>query len=451
MEIKIQNTLSHKKETFEPLVADKVSMYHCGPTVYNTPHIGNYRTFILNDLIRRVFEYNGYQVDQAMNITDVDDKTIRGSREAGESLTSFTQKYEKLFLEEIDSLNIKRPHKLIRATENINEMIKMISTLLEKGYAYSTKDGVYLSIEKVKDYGKLADLDLTKISKERIHNDNYDKENPRDFSLWKFKSEDDGDVAWSAPFGEGRPGWHIECSAMSTEALGKTIDIHTGGIDLIFPHHTNEIAQSECATGETFVQYWIHGGFVNIANEKMAKSANNFFKISDLIENSVSPLGYRYWLLTAHYRSPVNFTYEAVLGAQNALIKLIKLVMNLPKGGSIDAGYKEKFNQYINDDFDLPRAVALTWELVSDGSVSEADKRATIVDFDRVFGLKLDAVPEIAVDNTPIPDEIIALKDAREEARQAKDWAKADALRKEIEDRGYEVLDSKEGAKVAQR
>lgn len=451
MEIKIQNTLSHKKETFEPQTAGKVSMYHCGPTVYNTPHIGNYRTFITNDLIRRVFEYNGYTVDQAMNITDVDDKTIKGSREAGESLITFTRKYEELFLNEIDSLNLKRPNHLIRATEHIQEMISMISTLLEKGFAYVAKDGVYLAIDKVKDYGKLADLDLTKLSKERIQNDNYDKENPRDFTLWKFKSEDDGDVAWPAPFGEGRPGWHIECSAMSKKALGDTIDIHTGGIDLIFPHHTNEIAQSECANDKTFVRYWIHGGFVNIANEKMAKSAGNFFKLSDLIENSVSPLGYRYWLLTAHYRSPVNFTYEAVIGAQNALIRLIKIVMNLPKGGNVNSEYKEKFLEFVNDDFEIPRAIALTWELINDASVNDADKRATIIDFDRVFGLKLDSVPEIAEDNSPVPAEIIALKEARDEARQSKDWAKADALRKEIEDRGFEVFDGKDGTTDVRR
>ncbi len=446
MEISIHNTLSHKKEKFEPQTSGKVSMYHCGPTVYNTPHIGNYRTFILNDLIRRIFEYNNYTVDQAMNITDVDDKTIKGSVEAGQSLTEFTRKYEKLFLDEIESLNIKKPHHLIRATEHIEQMIKMISVLLEKGFAYTANDGVYLAIDKVKDYGKLADLDLGSISKERIHNDNYDKENPRDFTLWKFKSPDDGEVGWQAPFGEGRPGWHIECSAMATEALGETIDIHTGGIDLIFPHHTNEIAQSECATGKTFVRYWVHGGFVNIANEKMAKSAGNFYRLNDLIENSVSPLGYRYWLLTAHYRSPVNFSFEAVLGAQNALIRLIKLVMNLPKGGTINNEYKDKFVTYINDDFDLPKAVALLWELIADENISGADKRATITDFDKVFGLKLDSVPE--VETEILPPEIEALKDAREEARQTRDWSKSDALRKEIEARGYEVLDNKDGVEI---
>ncbi len=448
MNITLFNTLTHKNEVFVPQNKDEVTIYHCGPTVYNTPHIGNYRTFILDDLIRRIFEYNDFKVNQAMNITDVDDKTIKGSVEAKLPLKEFTQKYEKLFLDEIESLNIKKPNHLIRATDHIKEMIDMISILLEKEYAYIAKDGVYLAINKVQNYGKLADLDLSKTSKERIHNDNYDKDNPRDFTLWKFRTPEDGDAFWPAVFGEGRPGWHIECSAMSKKALGDTIDIHSGGIDLIFPHHTNEIAQSECVTGKTFVNYWIHGGFVNIANEKMAKSAGIFFKLSDLHDNAISPLGFRYWTLTAHYRSPINFTIDAVLGAQNALIRLIKLVMNFPKGGVINPAYQAKFLGFINDDLDLPKAIALLWELVSDSNVSEADKRATIVDFDRVFGLKLDSVPEVPEDNSPIPAEIIALKDAREEARQSKDWSKADALRKEIEDRGYEVLDGKDGAEV---
>ncbi len=448
MDITIYNTLGHKKEKFVPIKDGVVSMYHCGPTVYNTPHIGNYRTFILDDILRRVFEYNGYNVEQAMNVTDIDDKTIKGSKEAGIPLLQFTRKYEELFLEEIQSLNIKKPTHFIRATDHIGEMITMIETLIQKEYAYIAKDGVYLSIEKVKDYGKLADLDASKISKERINNDNYDKENPRDFSLWKFKTNEDGDVGYDAPFGAGRPGWHIECSAMSQHVLGETIDIHSGAIDLIFPHHTNEIAQSECASGKPFVHYWIHGGFVNIADEKMAKSANNFYKLDDLMKQAISPLGFRYWTLLAHYRSPVNFSFEAVLGAQNALIKLIKTMMSYPDGGTINEEYKKRFNAFINDDFALPQAVALTWELVSEPNIADADKKATIIDFDRVFGLKLDQVPVIEEDNTPIPPEIIALGEAREEARQAKDWAKADALRKEIEDRGFVVVDSKDGSTV---
>lgn len=439
MKIQLYNTLTREKEAFKPIDEGQVSMYHCGPTVYNTPHIGNYRTFVMNDILRRVFEYNDYSVKQAMNITDVDDKTIRGSQEQKMPLGSFTQKYEKLFLEESDSLNILRPHHLTRATEYIKEMIDLISTLLEKKFAYIADDGIYLSIENVKDYGKLARLDLSKSSKERISNDDYDKENPRDFSLWKFYVPEDGDIRFEAPFGSGRPGWHIECSAMSMKVLGPTIDIHSGGSDLMFPHHTNEIAQSECATGKQFVNYWIHVAFVNVNNEKMAKSKDNFFRLTDLADRSISPLAYRYWLLTAHYRSPVNFTFEAVSNAQNALIKLLRTVMNYPAGGKIVPEYRQKFLEYINDDLALPQAVALSWQLIADDKIDPADKKATLLDFDKVFGLKLDSIPEVK--DEEVPPEIQALIEVRNEARKKKDWAKADALRKEITDRGYTVTD----------
>lgn len=449
MQIELFNTLGHKKETFIPRKDKYVSMYHCGPTVYNTPHIGNYRTFVLADILRRVFEFNGYNVDQVMNITDVDDKTIRGSRAENLPLKVFTQKYEKLFLEELTSLNILTPKHITRATDYVQSMIEMIEVLLNKGIAYVANDGIYVSIEKVPNYGELADLDLDKLSKERVVNDSYDKENARDFAVWKFKTIDDGEVSWKAPFGEGRPGWHIECSAMSRAILGNTIDIHTGAIDLIFPHHTNEIAQSECATGEQFVRYWLHGAFVNISDEKMAKSANNFYKLSDLIEMGISPLGFRYWLLTAHYRSPVNFTEEAVIGAQTALIKMIKLIMAMPDGGKIDQIYLEKFNKEINDDLNLPKAIALAWTIISDQNISDADKKATLIRFDQVFGFNFNNLPKDKPEE--IPKEIKVLAELRENARKDKDWAKADALRKEINERGFDVMDSGDNFKIVER
>ena len=444
MEIKIYNSLTKRLETFKPLVEGSVSMYHCGPTVYDTPHIGNYRTFVMNDLIRRTFAYNGYKVDQAMNITDVDDKTIRKSREEKMSLSSVTQKYEALFLDGLKSLNILTPHHLIRATEHIPAMIDLINQLIANGTAYAADDGVYMSIDKVKDYGALAHLNIKKdASHARIANDEYDKENPHDFALWKFKIADDGDASWQAPFGEGRPGWHIECSAMALETFGTTVDIHTGGADLLFPHHTNEIAQSESATGKRFVNYWMHGAFMNVSDEKMAKSKGNFLKLEDLASETISPLAYRYWLLTAHYRSPVNFTLEAVQGAQNALIKLLVTVSNLPGDGSVISAYKERFMAFINEDLDMPRAVALIWELLKDTAVSDADKRATLLDFDQVFGLNVGSVSSIVEEK--IPEEITALAEAREEARTEKDWVKADALRAEIAARGYEILDTDSG------
>ncbi|MFA6079753.1 MAG: cysteine--tRNA ligase, partial [Candidatus Omnitrophota bacterium] len=376
-------------------------------------------------------------------------------------LKELTDKYEKIFLEGLLSLNIRLPNHLVHATEYIPEMIGLINELIKKGIAYAAKDGVYVRIEKVKNYGELAHLDLTGtsnsktdqktklVNRERVVNDEYDKTDPRDFALWKFKTEEDGDIFWETPFGTGRPGWHIECSAMSMKLLGPTIDIHTGAIDLIFPHHTNEIAQSESVTGKRFVNYWMHGAFMNINEEKMAKSKNNFFKLDDLAAETISPLAFRYWLLTSHYRSPVNFSYTAVRGAQNALIRLMSLIGSYPEGGSVVAEYKKRFNAFVNDDLDTPQAVALAWELTKDGKISDADKRATLIDFDKVFGLKFDSVKLKAFE--AIPPEIQALADAREEARRKKDWKQADALRAEIESRGFAIDDTPEGIKISER
>lgn len=442
--MRIYNTLTRAIDEFKPLKPGAVSMYHCGPTVYDTPHIGNYRTFVMNDLIRRSFARLGYEVAQTMNITDVDDKTIRRSREEGLPLDAVTRRYEALFLEGLASLNVLLPHHLTRATEYIADMIALTSTLLDKGVAYKAADGVYLSIGKVPRYGQLAKLDLSKDRAEsRIANDEYDKEDPHDFALWKFKTPEDGDVSWPAPFGAGRPGWHIECSAMAMKTLGETIDIHTGGSDLVFPHHTNEIAQSECATGKSFANYWMHGAFMTVNGEKMSKSKGNIIKLEDLRDGAVSPLAYRYWLMTAHYRTPVNFTYEAVRAAQSALIRLMETVSSYPEGGSIATAYADRFTAHLEADLDLPKAIALVWEIIKDSAVSAADKRATILSFDDVFGLKLASVPVIAAAEAPL--EVRALADARQEARAAKDWQKSDALRAEIMSRGFEVLDGPGG------
>ena len=446
MDIKLHNTLSRSIETFKPLKKGEVSMYTCGLTVYDTGHIGNFRSFLLSDLLRRMFEYNGYAVNQVINVTDVDDKTIKRSRAEGMSLSELTGKYEKLWLLGMQSMNNLLPTHVIRATDSIPEMIALTQTLLDKGAAYKADDGVYMKISEVKNYGALAHLDLSAVSKERVANDEYDKENIRDFALWKFHTPEDGDVAWDAPFGRGRPGWHIECSAMVMKLLGPTIDVHTGGQDLVFPHHTNEIAQSETATGKQFVRYWVHGAFMNVSSEKMSKSKGNFVKLETLVDEAISPVAYRYWLMTAHYRSPVNFSLDSVRAAQNALIKLMALVASLPDGGKINAGYHEKFNALINYDLDMPKALALAWELIKDSGVTPADRRATLLDFDRVLGLGFAAAPR--VQDEPVPTEIQALVEAREEARKAKDWKKADALRAEIDARGYEVDDTPEGPRV---
>ncbi|MEK7166471.1 MAG: cysteine--tRNA ligase, partial [Patescibacteria group bacterium] len=275
MALKLYNTLSGKIEEFNPIEPPKVKLYECGPTVYNVAHIGNLRTYITNDILRRTLEYNGFKVNQVMNITDVDDKTIRRSHDEKTSLKELTSKYEKIFLSDIEQLNILRPTSLLRATENIEGMVQLIEKLLRDGAAYKSANGIYFDIFKAKNYGRLANLKIEDSAVSRIISDEYDKENPRDFALWKFRTKEDGEVFFEAPFGAGRPGWHIECSSMAMNALGETLDIHTGGHDLIFPHHTNEIAQSETATGKQFSRFWIHGGFVNMGSDKMSKSLGN--------------------------------------------------------------------------------------------------------------------------------------------------------------------------------
>lgn len=446
MALELYNTLTRSKEIFTPLQKGKVGMYHCGPTVYDTAHIGNFRTMIFNDILRRSFEYLGYEVKQVMNITDVDDKTVKGSQAQGMRLDAFTKKYEDIFLSDLKKLNILTPHVLPHATEYIKEMVAAIGALIEKDIAYISHDGVYMSISLVKDYGALAGIKLDDTTKSRISNDEYEKENPRDFALWKFHTEGDGEVVWPAPFGDGRPGWHIECSVMSMKNLGETFDIHTAGVDLIFPHHVNEIAQSETLSGKKFVNYWLHAAFVNVNETKMSKSKGNFLKLADLEENHISPLAYRYWLLGAHYRTQVNFTLEAVEAAQNGFINLAQHITEWGTPGNVSTEYKKLFIAALEDDIDIPRALALAHELSHDETLSDADKLATILDFDKVFGLGLEAFTHIM-----IPPEIEALAEVREEARKNKEWEKADALRKEIEERGYMIKDEDSGYRLTQK
>ena len=463
MGIHIYNTLAETKEEFVPLRKGQVDIYNCGPTVYDTAHIGNFRTNVLYDIVRRVFEYEGYLVTQVMNSTDVDDKTIKRSRDEKRNLLELTRHFETVFLADLHSLNILTPHRFLRATDYIKDMIEMTSILLEKGVAYPTRDGIYFSIGKFPEYGKLAKIKLDAEVRERISNDEYEKENPRDFALWKFYSHDDGEVVWDAPFGKGRPGWSIECSAMATRALGPTIDIHAGGIDLLFPHHTNEIAQSEAATGKPFVRYWVHGAFMNVSDEKMSKSKGNFLKLKDLEDAGISPLAYRYWLLTSHYRSQINFTLDAVKGAQNAFVRLVEAFIDFSLTKHIHddhhhhhavvaepVDYKAEFRKAITDDFNMPEAVALVWKLLKDQAVEPEEKSKLMLDFDKVLGLGLAAVLEMTREEAEValPVEITALVSAREEARTTKEWEKADALRKEIEARGYTLKDTDEGPQV---
>lgn len=450
-QIFLQNTLGNKKEEFVPLKAGEVSMYSCGPTVYDFAHIGNFRTFILSDILRRTFEYNGYKVDGVMNVTDVDDKTIKRSRAEGISLEALTRKYEDLFFTDLETLNVKKPGKTPRATESIDDMISLIEKMLENGSAYKSSDGIYFDITKSKDYGQLAHLNLENSTKERIANDEYDKTNPRDFSLWKFYSEEDGDVYYEAPFGKGRPGWHIECSAMSMKNLSETIDIHTGGSDLIFPHHTNEIAQSEAVTGKTFVKYWVHGGFITVDGKKMSKSLGNIFTLETLIEKGFDPLAFRYLTLGTHYSGMLNFTWEALEGAQTALKKL-RIKMQEFENEKIENNpakteeYKNQFIESLNDDLNMPQALATVWQVVKDEVLSGGDKKSLLLDFDKVLGLDLEKIELFE-----IPENIQNLVKERDLARNNKDFAQSDEIRAEIEKLGFEVKDTPEGTRVSPR
>ena len=441
MVLKLYNTLSRKKEMFKPIHKDFVGIYSCGPTVYNYAHIGNLRTYLFNDILKRTLIFLEYKVKHVMNITDVDDKTIKESVKEKTSLKEFTKKYEKIFLDDLEKLNIIKPNYILRATESIREMIKIIDILLKKNYAYKTSDGIYFDISKFKDYGKLARLEKIKDKRERVKNDEYDKENAQDFALWKFHTKEDGNVFWNTAFGRGRPGWHIECSAMSMKILENPFDIHTGAIDLIFPHHTNEIAQSEAATGKKFVNYWLHAGFLTMKEGKMSKSLGNILYLKDLEEKNFSPMEYRYMCLTTHYRAPLMFSLENLEAAKNSYNRLKNIVSELKDNGKTNKKYLAEFKKAIEDDLDMPNALQVLWKLVRDEKAE--GKLKTIEKIDKVFGLKL-----LEQEKIVIPLEIKRLLKKREEARKEKNWKVADNIRKKINELGFVIDDSDDGSKV---
>lgn len=456
MALKIYNTLSRQKEIFTPISKEGVSLYTCGPTVYNYPHIGNYRAYIFGDILKRYLKYSEYNVHHIMNITDIDDKTIRDSIAQHKTLVEFTEFFTEEFYKDIDSLNILRADKYTKATDYINEMVEIIETLLQKGYAYKETDGsVYFDIAKDTEYGKLSHFtleDLKENAKGRLKKDEYDKENAQDFALWKAWDANDGEVFWNTSLGKGRPGWHIECSAMSMKNLGESLDIHTGGVDNIFPHHENEIAQSECATGHQFVKYWMHNEHLMVDNKRMAKSLGNFYTLRDLIDKGIDPIAFRYWLYTGHYRTQVNFTLETVLGAQTALNRLYEAYkeVGLPyikEVGLPNIEYQKKLREVMDDDLNTPQALAILWELVKDTSLSNENKKATILDFDKVFGFGLDKIQKEPEEI--IPEEVSTLIQEREQARASKDWAKSDELRDKIKALGYEIKDTDSGTSIS--
>lgn len=456
MSLQFYNTLTRQKEEFVPIQAGKVRLYSCGPTVYNYPHIGNYRAYVFTDVLKRALAYDGLEVNHIMNITDVDDKTIRDSQKEGKTLKEFTEFYTGEFLKDLEALNILPPAKFTKATDYVNEMIDIVKKLLDKGIAYKSQDGsVYFDIKKFREYGKLAHLDLSEQKENaqgRIKTDEYDKENAQDFALWKAWDEKDGDVFWDpasfgagTDLGRGRPGWHIECSAMSMSNLGEELDIHTGGVDLIFPHHENEIAQSEGATGKHFVKYWMHNEWVLVDGKKMAKSAGNFYTLRDVIDRGIDPLVYRFWLLMANYRTRVNFVWGALGAAETALKRLYKLYIDLGEEvGVVDDNYRAQFKKDLSDDLDTSRALVVLWNVVKDESLSPADRKATVLDFDKVLGLGFENVKKIE-----IPAEVLKLVEERDTARKEKDFQKSDDLRVKINSLGFEVKDTPEGQKLS--
>lgn len=440
-ELKLFNTLTRSLEELKPLHGNEVRMYHCGPTVYDFAHIGNLRAFIFNDLLRRSLEYAGYKVEQVMNITDIDDKMITRAAEEGVSLHTLAHEYENFLLADLVALNVRTPHQMPHATAHIGGMIAMIEKLLREGFAYAVSDGIYFEVAKAKNYGALANLDLNAETESRVDGAP-DKKSPRDFALWKFESAEDYGNVYDASFGRGRPGWHIECSEMAREALGKTIDIHTGGVDLIFPHHTNEIAQSETANGAEFAKIWLHNEFVMIDGQKMSKSLGNVITLRTLIEHDFSPLVFRYWVLGSHYRTKANFTWEGLEGAQTALARLESHIGE--EVGTVNENYQKRFAEFVTNDLDTPRALALAWEVAKDTSLSSADKTATLLDFDRVFGLGL-----VAHKKEIIPTHIEELARTRDEARKNKNWAESDRIRDEMNSLGWNVEDTEKGAKIS--
>jgi cysteinyl-tRNA synthetase len=380
MVLKLYNTLTRKKEKFVPIKEGTVSIYSCGPTVYDFPHLGNYRAYIASDVLKRYLIYSGFKVKHVMNITDVDDKTIRNSAKEKIPLKQFTSRYEKAFFEDIKQLNIMPADCYTKATEHIKDMIEIIEKLLKEGLAYKGADGsVYYKVSAFKGYGKLAHLApdaLKEGASGRVNADEYTKEEARDFALWKAWTKDDGDVYWESPFGRGRPGWHIECSAMSMKYLGNHFDIHTGGVDLVFPHHQNEIAQSEGSSGEKFVNYWLHNEWLLVNGEKMSKSLGNFFTLRDVLGKGCSSVAVRYLLMSTHYRQQLNFTFEGINSADSAVKRLDEAVRKLKsadgKGAAITTALKSAqsgFEKAMDDDLNISEALASIFGLVKETNI----------------------------------------------------------------------------------
>lgn len=451
--MRFYNSIYKKIVDFKPLNPDTVTMYACGPTVYKDAHIGNFRTYTLSDLIYRTLKFNGYNVKFVMNITDVGhllsnadegaDRLEQSAKEEGKSARDIVEYYTNRFLEDYDKLNLNRPVKFTKATDYIEQQISLIKTLEEKGYTYNTSDGVYFDTSKFDNYGQLSGLKPDAIKEGARVDINPEKKHSTDFALWKFSTAGEKrQQEWVSPWGKGFPGWHIECSAMCLTELGDTIDIHIGADDLKMIHHQNEIAQSEAATDKKFVKYWVHGGFLNIEEDKMSKSLGNVYTVSDVIDKDFKPLALRYLYMTAHYRSPLNFSWVGLKNAQNSLYKLYEIVSSLKEKADalVSEKHMAKFNDALDNDLNMPRALAVVWELLK-SDLADPVKVATLLKMDQVLGFNID--DHVGFE---IPDEIVNLARNRSEYRKNGIWDKADMVRKDIISRGYIVNDNTDGS-----
>jgi cysteinyl-tRNA synthetase len=454
MSLRLYDTYTRKLREFEPLEPPGVGMYCCGPTVYDYAHIGNLRTYLFEDVLRRVLEFEGFTVKHVVNITDVghltsdadegEDKVEQRSRSTGRSAWEIAEHYTRAFQADLERLNMLEPTVWCRATEHIPEQIDLIRCIEEKGLAYRTSDGIYFDTARLRGYGRLARLDIAGL-RAGARVDVGEKRQPADFALWKFSPAGaQRQMEWQSPWGPGFPGWHIECSAMAAKYLGPFFDIHCGGEDHIPVHHTNEIAQTQACHGTNLANFWLHGYFLQLGDERMAKSDGSFLRLQDLVDRGWDPLAFRYLCLTAHYRSRLSFTWEALAGAARTLERLRTTSYQWGHPGSPDSAYLDRFAAGVEDDLNLPRAVAVTWDLVRSDLPARV-RKATILEFDRVLGLRLAEwePPEMAV-----PAEITQLVDQRELFRAEGRWGKADALRDRIRAAGYEIEDTPQGPAI---
>ena len=453
----IYNTYDRKKEELKPIDGNRVRIYSCGPTVYNYAHIGNMRTYIFMDELRRVLKWNGYTLLHVMNITDVghltddgddgEDKMLKGAREQKKTPWEIAEYYTKIFFNDLKSLNIEKPEIVPKATDNIPEMIEFVQGLMENGYAYEISDGIYFDVEKFKGYGKLSGLSLKDQQAGARVESNPEKHHPADFALWK-KAPKEHIMQWPSPWGMGYPGWHIECSTMSTKYLGETFDIHTGGVDHIPVHHENEIAQSEGKLGHKSVNYWMHGEFMLVDGGKMSKSLGNTYTLADLQEKGYSPLVFRYFCLNAHYRNKLNFTWDGMRSAKVAYEHLLQLVESQKNGtDKVDqeelSRLKKEFEDAINDDLNIPKALGLVWSMLR-LPVKSRDIYDAVIDCDRILGLDLDKGIQVEK-NENLNADIEEMIQKRQEARKNRDFALADKIRDELKEQGIILEDTKEG------